>query len=242
VIPSTISSNVPGTDFTVGTDTALNAISDAVDRIKLSASGSRRRVFIIEVMGQKCGYLATFAAIAAGADAAYIFEEKIELEELCRNVQRLKKKMCGPIKRGIILRANGADSDYTTDFFQKLYSKEGKGIFDCRIDVLGYIQQSGMPSPFDRQFATKMTLKALNWLLDDTLTGEENSYFNFGLIGVQDKISKISSINECLDMADLKNRIPENSWWLSQMRPILKMMAHHDSADDNKTSENIDSR
>ena len=54
-----------------------------------------------------------------------------------------------------------------------------------------------------------MTLKALNWLLDDTLTGEENSYFNFGLIGVQDKISKISSINECLDMADLKNRIRE---------------------------------
>lgn len=71
-------------------------------------------------------------------------------------MQRLKKKMCGPIKRGIILRANGADSDYTTDFFQKLYSKEGKGIFDCRIDVLGYIQQSGMPSPFDRQFATKI--------------------------------------------------------------------------------------
>ena len=74
VIPATISNNVPGTEFSIGPDTSLNAIIDALDKVKTSAAGTRRRVFIVETMGGFCGYLATIAGIAAGADSVYINE------------------------------------------------------------------------------------------------------------------------------------------------------------------------
>ncbi len=73
-IPATISNNVPGTDFSLGCDTALNEITEICDRIRQSAQGTKRRVFVIETMGGYCGYLATIAGLAGGADAAYIFE------------------------------------------------------------------------------------------------------------------------------------------------------------------------
>lgn len=109
VIPATVSNNVPGSDFSIGTDTALNTITSVsgqtemtprtsknkqfdvfvkfvslqtCDRIKQSAAGTKRRVFIVETMGGYCGYLATMAGLAAGADAAYIFEEKFTIRDL----------------------------------------------------------------------------------------------------------------------------------------------------------------
>ena len=74
ILPATISNNVPGTDFSLGCDTALNEISEICDRIRQSAAGTKRRVFIIEVMGGYCGYLATMAGLAGGSDMAYIHE------------------------------------------------------------------------------------------------------------------------------------------------------------------------
>ncbi|KAI0232917.1 ATP-dependent 6-phosphofructokinase, partial [Lamellibrachia satsuma] len=82
VIPSTISNNVPGSDFSLGCDTALNEIANICDRIKQSAAGSRNRVFVVETMGGYCGYLATMSALAGGADAAYIFEEPFGIKDL----------------------------------------------------------------------------------------------------------------------------------------------------------------
>jgi 6-phosphofructokinase 1 len=82
VIPCTISNNVPGTSLSLGSDTALNEICRLVDNVKQSANGTKRRVFIIETMGGHCGYLATFAALATGADNAYIFEECFTVDGL----------------------------------------------------------------------------------------------------------------------------------------------------------------
>ncbi|XP_067398762.1 ATP-dependent 6-phosphofructokinase, platelet type isoform X6 [Emydura macquarii macquarii] len=104
VLPATISNNVPGTDFSIGADTALNAIVETCDRIKQSASGTKRRVFIIETMGGYCGYLANMGGLAAGADAAYIFEEKFDIRELQANVEHLTEKMKTSIQRGLVLR------------------------------------------------------------------------------------------------------------------------------------------
>ena len=70
----------PGTDFSIGADTALNAITETCDRIRQSATGTKRRVFIVETMGGYCGYLATMAGMAGGADAAYINEEKFGIK------------------------------------------------------------------------------------------------------------------------------------------------------------------
>ena len=74
ILPATISNNVPGTDFSLGCDTALNEITEICDRIRQSAAGTKRRLFIIEVMGGYCGYLATMAGMAGGSDTAYIHE------------------------------------------------------------------------------------------------------------------------------------------------------------------------
>jgi 6-phosphofructokinase 1 len=82
VFPCTISNNVPGTSFTLGSDSALNEICGQIEKIKQSATGTKKRVFIIETMGGYCGYLATVSALAGGADNAYIYEEKFTVDDI----------------------------------------------------------------------------------------------------------------------------------------------------------------
>uniref|UniRef100_A0A9J7X1K1 ATP-dependent 6-phosphofructokinase n=1 Tax=Cyprinus carpio carpio TaxID=630221 RepID=A0A9J7X1K1_CYPCA len=164
MLPATISNNVPGTNLSIGADTALNAIVETCDRIKQSASGTKHRVFIIETMGGYCGYLASVGGLAAGADAAYIFEEPFDIRDLQSNVEHLTEKMKTSIQRGLVLRNENSNENYTTDFIYQLYSEEGKGVFDCRKNVLGHMQQGGAPSPFDRNFGTKIAAKAMQWI------------------------------------------------------------------------------
>lgn len=157
-IPATISNNVPGTEFSIGADTALNEIvkvSDQqrniahrffsfiqiCDKIKQSAQGSKRRIFVIETMGGYCGYLATMAALASGADQAYIYEEPFTIKDLIDDVDHLRKKMEGHLKRGLLLRNERANEHYSTDFITKLLQEEGKGVFSARSNVLGHMQQ-----------------------------------------------------------------------------------------------------
>uniref|UniRef100_A0A3Q0RR53 Phosphofructokinase domain-containing protein n=2 Tax=Heroini TaxID=318529 RepID=A0A3Q0RR53_AMPCI len=104
ILPATISNNVPGTDLSIGADTSLNAIVETCDRIKQSASGTKRRVFIIETMGGYCGYLATVGGLAAGADTVYIYEEPFDIRDLQANVEHLTEKMKTSIQRGLVLR------------------------------------------------------------------------------------------------------------------------------------------
>uniref|UniRef100_A0A8D0VPK5 6-phosphofructokinase type B n=1 Tax=Sus scrofa TaxID=9823 RepID=A0A8D0VPK5_PIG len=141
VIPATISNNVPGTDFSLGSDTAVNAAMESCDRIKQSASGTKRRVFIVETMGGYCGYLATVTGIAVGADAAYVFEDPFNIQDLKANVEHMTEKMKTDIQRGLVLRNEKCHEYYTTEFLYNLYSSEGRGIFDCRTNVLGHLQQ-----------------------------------------------------------------------------------------------------
>uniref|UniRef100_A0A8B9REA6 6-phosphofructokinase type C n=1 Tax=Astyanax mexicanus TaxID=7994 RepID=A0A8B9REA6_ASTMX len=164
MVPATVSNNVPGSDLSIGADTALNAITDTCDRIKQSASGTKRRVFIIETMGGYCGYLASVGGLAAGADAAYIYEEPFDIRDLQSNVEHLTEKMKTSIQRGLVLRNENCNDNYTTDFIYQLYSEEGRGVFDCRKNVLGHMQQGGAPSPFDRNFGTKISAKAMQWI------------------------------------------------------------------------------
>ncbi|KFM80460.1 6-phosphofructokinase, partial [Stegodyphus mimosarum] len=165
VIPATISNNVPGTDFSLGADTAINEITEICDRIRQSAQGTKRRVFVVETMGGYCGYLATLAGLAGGADAAYIFEEPFSSKDLMGDVFHMQSKMAEGVQRGLVLRNEKANANYTTDFIYRLYSEEGKEIFSTRMNVLGHMQQGGSPSPFDRNFGTKMAAKATDWLL-----------------------------------------------------------------------------
>ncbi|KAI6062358.1 ATP-dependent 6-phosphofructokinase, muscle type [Aix galericulata] len=209
VIPATVSNNVPGSDFSIGADTALNTITTTCDRIKQSAAGTKRRVFIIETMGGYCGYLATLAGLAGGADAAYIYEEHFNIRDLQR-----------------------CNENYTTDFIYNLYSEEGKGIFDCRKNVLGHMQQGGTPTPFDRNFGTKMGAKAVAWI-----TGKIKECSRHGrifantadsacLLGMRKRSLVFQPITELKEQTDFEHRIPKEQWWL-KLRPILKILAKY---------------
>ncbi|XP_060136874.1 ATP-dependent 6-phosphofructokinase, platelet type isoform X1 [Zootoca vivipara] len=237
IVPATISNNVPGTDFSIGADTSLNAIVETCDRIKLSASGTKRRVFIIETMGGYCGYLANMGALAAGADAAYIFEEKFDIRELQANVEHLTEKMKTSIQRGLVLRNENSSENYTTDFIYQLYSEEGKGVFDCRKNVLGHMQQGGAPSPFDRNFGSKISAKAVLWLskkLKECYRRGRvfaNTEDSVCLLGMRRRNLLFQPVVQLKDETDFEHRIPREQWWL-KLRPLMKILAKYKTSYD----------
>ncbi|XP_041816857.1 ATP-dependent 6-phosphofructokinase, platelet type isoform X1 [Chelmon rostratus] len=239
MLPATISNNVPGTDLSIGADTALNAIVETCDRIKQSASGTKRRVFIIETMGGYCGYLASVGGLAAGADAAYIYEEPFDIRDLQANVEHLTEKMKTSIQRGLVLRNENCNENYTTDFIYQLYSEEGKGVFDSRKNVLGHMQQGGAPSPFDRNFGTKISAKAMQWItkkLVETFRQDEgrvfaNSEDSCCLLGMRRRALVFQPVVQLKDETDFVHRIPKEQWWL-KLRPLMKILAKYKTSYD----------
>ncbi|KAG6796018.1 ATP-dependent 6-phosphofructokinase isoform X1 [Apis mellifera caucasica] len=235
MIPATISNNVPGTEFSLGCDTALNEITEICDRIRQSAQGTKRRVFIIETMGGYCGYLATLAGLAGGADAAYIFEEKFNIKDLNQDVIAMAAKMSEGVQRGLILRNENANLNYSTDFMQRLFSEEGKGLFSCRMNIIGHMQQGGSPTPFDRNLGTKMGSKAVEWFSEQL---KKNTDANGKvtamdadsavMIGIVRQHYKFTPFAELLEMTDFEHRIPTYQWWM-KLRPLLKVLAKHES-------------
>ncbi|XP_026135922.1 ATP-dependent 6-phosphofructokinase, platelet type-like isoform X6 [Carassius auratus] len=237
MLPATISNNVSGTDLSIGADTSLNAIVETCDRIKQSASGTKRRVFIIETMGGYCGYLATVGALAAGADAAYIYEEPFDIRDLQSNVEHLTEKMKTSIQRGLVIRNENSSENYTTDFIYQLYSEEGKGVFDCRKNVLGHMQQGGSPSPFDRNFGTKISAKAMQWiskkLKESYREGRVfvNTEDSACLLGMRRRALVFQPVIQLKDETDFVHRIPKEQWWL-RLRPLMKILAKYKTSYD----------
>lgn len=88
-------------------------------------------------MGGFCGYLATVAGLAGGADAAYIYEEKFNIKDLNQDVIAMAAKMSEGVERGLIIRNENANENYNTEFMYRLFSEEGKGLFSCRRNILG---------------------------------------------------------------------------------------------------------
>jgi len=236
-LPATISNNVPGTDFSLGADTALNEITEICDRIRMSAQGTKRRVFIVETMGGYSGYLATLAGLAGGADAAYIREEKFGIKDLMKDLEVMQHKMDkGQVFRGLILRNEKANENYSTDFLHRLWSEEGKNKFSVRCNILGHMQQGGYPSPFDRNVATKMAAKAVNWFVeqlntcaarDGTVHAEDKQ--TACLLGMRMTKYAFQPVEDLKKETDFEFRCStEHAWWM-QLRQTLKIMAQHDS-------------
>ncbi|XP_029313191.1 ATP-dependent 6-phosphofructokinase, platelet type isoform X2 [Cottoperca gobio] len=239
MVPATVSNNVPGSDLSVGADTALNAITTTCDRIKQSASGTKRRVFIIETMGGYCGYLASVGGLAAGADAAYIYEEPFDIKDLQANVEHLTEKMKTSIQRGLVLRNENCNENYTTDFIYQLYSEEGRGVFDSRKNVLGHMQQGGAPSPFDRNFGTKISAKAMQWVtkkLVESFRQDEGRVFantedSCCLLGMRRRALVFQPVVQLKGETDFVHRIPKEQWWL-KLRPLMKILAKYKTSYD----------
>ncbi|XP_054483222.1 ATP-dependent 6-phosphofructokinase, platelet type-like isoform X3 [Anoplopoma fimbria] len=210
---------------------------ETCDRIKQSASGTKRRVFIIETMGGYCGYLATVGGLAAGADTVYIYEEPFDIRDLQANVEHLTQKMKTSIQRGLVLRNENSNENYTTDFIYQLYTEEGRGVFDCRKNILGHMQQGGAPSPFDRNFGTKVAAKAIQWItrtLKESYKGGRvfaNSEDTACLLGMRRRALVFQPVAQLRDETDFVHRIPKEQWWL-KLRPLMKILAKYKTSYD----------
>jgi 6-phosphofructokinase 1 len=157
-LPGTIDNDIFGTDHTIGYDTALNTVVEAVDKIRDTAS-SHHRIFFVEVMGRDAGFIALNSAIASGAESVLIPEEETDIEALAKDIREQNRG-----KRGsIIIVAEGDDAGGAIEIMEKVspYLKDYK----MRCAVLGHLQRGGSPSAFDRILATRMGSHAVELLL-----------------------------------------------------------------------------
>jgi 6-phosphofructokinase 1 len=166
-VPATINHDLPGTEVTIGADTALNSIVYDVDKVRDSAVASRR-CYVVEVMGRDSGYLALMGGMATGAEQVYMPEDGITLDKLRVDVAHLVEEFRNGQRLGLVVRSECADESYTTDFLVTLFAKESQGMFDVRRCVLGHTQQGGRPSPYDRIQATRLTARALDYLIEQS--------------------------------------------------------------------------
>ncbi|KAF0242634.1 MAG: hypothetical protein FD180_3816, partial [Planctomycetota bacterium] len=157
-IPSTVDNDLPGTDVTIGFDTAVNTAIGAIDRLRDTAA-SHGRVFLVEVMGRENGHIAVDAALASGAEAVFIPEAKLELESLLRRVQGWWAQGKTSL---IIVVAEGDEAGGVFELAKKM--KVLRGI-DIRTCVLGHIQRGGAPTAHDRILASTYGAAAVDALL-----------------------------------------------------------------------------
>lgn len=162
-IPGTIDNDIFGTDYTVGYDTALNTVAEAIDKIRDTAT-SHNRVFFVEVMGRDAGFIALNTGIATGALDILIPEEKDSIEDLFNSFDNAKKK--GKTS-SIIVVAEGDKLGGVYDLakFTKMKYPE----FDVRVAVLGHIQRGGSPTVADRVLASRLGVAAVEGLMEGRL-------------------------------------------------------------------------
>ncbi len=156
-VPGTIDNDIPCTDFTIGFDTAVNTVVDAINKIRDTAT-SHERVFLIEVMGRRSGDIALMAGIAGGAESILIPEAPVSLEEVVGKILRGKAR--GKL-HSIILVAEGVGS--ALDIGKQIEQMAG---MDTRVTILGHIQRGGTPTAFDRMLASRMGARAVELLLE----------------------------------------------------------------------------
>lgn len=171
-IPGTIDNDIYGTDRTIGFDTAMNTVVEAVDKIKDTA-GSHHRIFLVEVMGRDAGFIALETAIASGAASVLIPEERSNIELLAEDLRSQGRRR----SNSIVIVAEGDDAGGAKDIYEKLLPlMEG---FTLRYSILGHIQRGGAPSAFDRILGTRMGVKAVDLLLEgvsDVMVGARGEY------------------------------------------------------------------
>lgn len=171
-IPGTIDNDISGTQFTLGYDTALNTVIEAIDKIRDTAS-SHNRLFFVEVMGRDAGHIALNAGVGAGAEEILIPEENMGLERL---LDSLKKSEKTGKSSSIVVVAEG---DKTGDnvFEIASYVEKNMPYYDVRVSVLGHMQRGGAPSCFDRVLASRMGVFAVESLKNgasNVMVGIEN--------------------------------------------------------------------
>jgi 6-phosphofructokinase 1 len=210
-VPATIDNNLPGTDFTVGADTALNGIIEVLDRIKQSAVATQR-CFVVEVMGRESGYLALMSALASGAEKAYLPETGMTIDGLLQDFRELESDFHRGRRVALVIRNEHASPVYTSEFLTSLFEQESHGHFDVRRAILGHLQQGGDPTPFDRTLAVRLTAQACA-RLEDMLQQGQAGGLGVGILDGQ------------LQFTELPSRArPKEPWWFP-LRELLNRVS-----------------
>ena len=170
-LPGTIDNDLYGTDTTIGYDTALNTILDAVDKIRDTAT-SHERLFFVEVMGRDAGFLALNGAIAAGAEAAIIPEFSTEVDQLEQFINHGFKKSKSS---SIVLVAESELTGGAMHYAERVKNEYPQ--YDVRVTILGHLQRGGRPTAHDRIIASRMGVASIQALLEgqrNVMIGIEN--------------------------------------------------------------------
>ncbi|HAG10911.1 MAG TPA: 6-phosphofructokinase [Desulfotomaculum sp.] len=155
-LPGTIDNDICGTDYTIGFDTALNSVVEAINKIRDTAS-AHERTFVIEVMGRETGLIALHSGLAGGAESIIIPEYNYDIEKICTRLIRSYRQGSS---HSIIVVAEGAASG--VDIGREIKQRTG---FDTKVTILGHLQRGGNPSAFDRILASMMGSKAVELLM-----------------------------------------------------------------------------
>ncbi len=185
-VPGTIDNDIPGTDFTIGFDTALNTVIDAIDKIRDTAT-SHERTYVIEVMGRHAGDIALWSGLAGGAETILIPEADYDMNDV---VSRLKRGHDRGKKHSIIIVAEGVGSG--VDFAKKLTEATQ---LETRVSVLGYIQRGGSPTAFDRVLASRLGARAVELLIEGkggrSVGIENNKLIDYDILEILERPHKI---------------------------------------------------
>lgn len=157
-VPGTIDNDLAYTDYSIGFDTALNTVLDAINKLR-DTSTSHERVSIVEVMGRKCGDIALFSGLSGGAESIIIPEKKYDFNELCKTI--IEGKVRGKMHNLILLAEGVGGAEQLSKDIQEVTGIE------TRATVLGHIQRGGSPSAFDRVLASKLGAKAVDVLIEE---------------------------------------------------------------------------
>lgn len=172
-LPGTIDNDIYGTDNTIGFDTALNTVVEAIDKIRDTAN-SHNRLFLVEVMGRDAGHIALNAGIGAGAEEILIPEEDMGKDRLIESLKRSKKSG----KTSSIIVVSEGDQIGKNIFELAEFIKKNMEDYDVRVTVLGHVQRGGSPSCYDRVLASRMGVAAIDSLLEgkrDIMIGTQNN-------------------------------------------------------------------
>ena len=190
-LPGTIDNDLYGTDSTIGYDTALNTIVDCVDKIRDTAT-SHDRIFFVEVMGRDAGFLAQNSAIAAGAEAAIIPEDRTDIDQLAQFIGRGIRKS----KNSSIVIVSESKKDGGALHYAERVRKEYPE-YDVRVTILGHLQRGGRPSAYDRILASRMGVAAVEALKE----GQRNI-----MIGIKNDTIVYVPISKAIKIAKPINR------------------------------------
>jgi 6-phosphofructokinase 1 len=219
LLPATIDNNIPGSETSVGADTALNHVVESVDRIR-HTSAAARRCFVVETMGGYCGYLALMSGISGGAVRVYLHEEGVTLRQLADDVEQMVESFAAGQRLFLTVRNERANAMYTSDFLRRLFEEEGHGVFDARRIVLGQTQQGGSPTPYDRVLAARLAAHAVEWLSDQV--GGRGT--GCAVIGLHEGGVRILPMRRAEELADHAHRRPTDQWWM-RLRPTIDTLA-----------------